>query len=562
MSIKDVTDFFEAGASEEDLVKLIELAEEFQPAPNGAGPGSPPDSTIAQPPSGLPEIYSRNRLLREITQENLAALREASHPPRLLVRGGQLVHVVSDERGRAVIRAVDFATLRRYSAEAANHFFENKDGDRRDCSPPKDLIENTLALDAVQWGFPPLEGISGLPIVRPDGRLATETGYDPVSRWWYQPAPELSDLDIPDRPAPAQIQAAAETLSEPFADFPFIDDASRAAILADLFTVAVRPSIPGSVPLHLIDAPAPGTGKTLALDQVAIITTGRSCPLSALPKDEEEIRKALTTSLREGPAIVAFDNVPESRPLYSDSLCRAITAEVYKDRLLGTNVSLEVPVSCIFVVTGNNIRVADDLRRRSYWTRLDAETSRPYERAGFRHLELSAWTKHHRLELVTALFTIIRGWRTAGDPEAKPRAPVMGGFEAWQRIIGGLLEFAGVAGFLENLEEFRQGDEHSDQWETFLVGVAGVFSSKDFLAIELSDELDRNFALQQLVPAELQKRKDDDNRARRIGNVFAHYVDRRFGESGVRIEKAPKGIHKSTCWRVVMDRPEEIWDLR
>jgi hypothetical protein len=42
-------------------------------------------------------------------------------------------------------------------------------------------------------------------------------------------------------------------------------------------------------------------------------------------------------------------------------------------------------------------------------------------------------------------------------------------FEEWCRIVGGILEFAGISGFLGNLDElYRQSDPTVAAWEAFL----------------------------------------------------------------------------------------------
>ena len=63
-------------------------------------------------------------------------------------------------------------------------------------------------------------------------------------------------------------------LLEAICDFPFVEDADRANALGLLITLPLRPAIPGNVPMAVITAPAPGTGKSLLQDTVAIIGTG------------------------------------------------------------------------------------------------------------------------------------------------------------------------------------------------------------------------------------------------------------------------------------------------
>jgi hypothetical protein len=132
-----------------------------------------------------------------------------------------------------------------------------------------------------------------------------------------------------------------------------------------LVTIVARPAIEGLVPLALLDKPSPGTGATLLAKVIAAIATGRSAALMTAPRSEEEWRKKLTATLLEGPLIVLIDNVRGA--LESDSLSLALTTDVWKDRLLGVNQMVDVPQHVVWIATGNNLRVAGDVARRSYW---------------------------------------------------------------------------------------------------------------------------------------------------------------------------------------------------
>jgi hypothetical protein len=45
----------------------------------------------------------------------------------------------------------------------------------------------------------------------------------------------------------------------------------------------------------------------------------------------------------------------------------------------------------------------------------------------------------------------------------------MGGFDRWERVVGGILAHAGVSGFLGNLDQlYEEADEEDSSWETFL----------------------------------------------------------------------------------------------
>ena len=82
--------------------------------------------------------------------------------------------------------------------------------------------------------------------------------------------------------------------------------------------------------------------------------------------------------------------------------------------------------------------------------KLDARTSRPFLREGFRQADLIGWAQAHRAELLTAFLTAARAWFVAGQPAGDHR---LGGFEEWARIVGGVLAYGGVDGFLAAHDE-------------------------------------------------------------------------------------------------------------
>jgi hypothetical protein len=203
--------------------------------------------------------------------------------------------------------------------------------------------------------------------------------------------------------------------------------------------------------LLLIDSPAAGSGKTLLGEVTALIATGRPGSLFSAPGLAEECRKALTSVLLQGAPVIIIDNI--SSRLESSDLCRALTAETYSDRLLGGNSIAELRVLSTWIGTGNNIQVGGDMPRRCYWCRIDAKTSEPFRRVGFRHPKLKLWVTQNRRELLAALLVMARAWFAAGQPASS--APPMGSFEEWVRVVGGILSYVGISGFLENADTMQ-----------------------------------------------------------------------------------------------------------
>jgi hypothetical protein len=55
----------------------------------------------------------------------------------------------------------------------------------------------------------------------------------------------------------------------------------------------------------------------------------------------------------------------------------------------------------------------------------------------------------HRGDLIAALLVLARYWFLNGRPKPK-KVRSLGSFETWCNVVGGILELAGVEGFLGN----------------------------------------------------------------------------------------------------------------
>jgi len=65
---------------------------------------------------------------------------------------------------------------------------------------------------SVILGLPAARRIARAPILRRDGTICTEPGYDPVSRLYYCPDPGLTLSPIPDYPTTDEVQACIDIL--------------------------------------------------------------------------------------------------------------------------------------------------------------------------------------------------------------------------------------------------------------------------------------------------------------------------------------------------------------
>lgn len=504
---EDTTDWIEKhGGTKEKLEELVATCSEWEP-----------EERI------LPEITCSDVRLREITRAAISALVTANDPPFLFVRAGEIVRIAKDERNLPIIQELSESGMRGALERAANFIRQPIKGGPIPISPPLDVVRDIMALGT--WPFPPLEGITETPTVRMNGSILSEPGYDPDTRLYYVPAPNLNLPPLPSNPTQDDVKNSIELLKETICDFPFDGPGSLANALAAIITPVLRPLINGPVPMTLFDKPQAGTGASLLADVTSIIATGRASAMLSAPKEDEDWRKSITSLLLLGRNVVTIDNI-EGR-LVSPSLAAALTSTAWQDRILGHSQMVIIPHRVSWIGTGNNIRLTGDLPRRCFWVRMDAKQARPWQRTGFRHPKLVQWITESRGTIIVAILIIAKSWILAGRPSKE--LPVMGSFESWVDLIGNILEFAGIQGFLMNLEEmYDTADEETPQWENFVSVWHETLHSNYYTVAELSDFFKTDKALADAIPIDIADSIEDKGFTRKLGKALAKRAGVRF----------------------------------
>ncbi len=266
--------------------------------------------------------------------------------------------------------------------------------------------------------------------------------------------------------------------------------------------------------------------------------------------------------LLHGTNIIVIDNV--DKPLQAPSLAAALTADTWSDRILSRSEIVNLPQKAVWIVTGNNIRLGGDLPQRCFRIRLNANMPQPWQGRTFRHPNLLDWLSQHRSEVIAHLLTVIRAWFVAGKPEG--RGPVLGSFEHWCRTIGGILEFAGIEGFLDNLEELYEiADCEGQQWMGFAEAWYDVYEDEPIPLSRLVDDLglfsnnchDEYFSkfsvLRESIPDDLEESfaKPTVSFKKKLGKALARKQDAHFS-NGFVFKKAGQDSHKKVVrWQVV-----------
>ena len=419
------------------------------------------------PPTDRKMVITNGRFIREIAEEAWGLLqpvdgrwgefyRFGNNISHLETEGAEQVYAYKLRRDSLIghlDRLADFYALRK-----------NKTGqlEYHPDKPPKDVVDVMLA-EAVP-PLPRLQAVVNTPVIAPDGSCLTEDGYHPeVELYLYLNG--LTIPTVPDQPLSSDIERAKNlVVSELLGDFPFTTTADLAHAVAAMLTHLVRPMIDGPVPLILIEAPSPGTGKGLLAEAVVFIVTGGYAKVMTEAKGEEW-RKRITSALVELPAVILIDNLRQH--LDSAHLAAVLTSRTWTDRELGASRNITVRVRSTFIATGNNVSLSAEMARRTVLSRIDSAAEKPWERQGFRHDPLMPWVSQHRGELLWALLTMVRFWITEGRPVPKER---IGSFEEWSAVVGGILMACGIPGFLENRSAvYSQAQAEGEAWRAFMV---------------------------------------------------------------------------------------------
>lgn len=409
----------------------------------------------------LPDSYRRHgRLVLVDELEAMPSVRGATS------RGGR----------HLVVRDVEPATMRRLLAA---HTYTYKlrpipkkeqvpDGPttyESEASPTVQMCRDVL--DAHQWpGVDPLAGVTSSPVLRPDGTLVQQPGYDQATGLFYAPALDVGH--IPEPPPAHLVDAAREfVLDTVLGDFPWIDKADKANYLALLVAPILRTLGGALTPLGAISAAAAGSGKTLLAGDIPAALYG----LTSRPwvDADEEVRKSISTILvNSTKPVVLFDNVPEWKSVASPMLAKLLTSAQWDDRLLGGNEGVDTENDRLWLVTGNSMTFGGDIPSRTVLVRLDAEMARPDLRdpTEFKIGNLQAWLLDpaNAGELLRQILIMIADWVASDHREGQY---VMRQFTPWARLAGGFLDHHGVHGFLANRSALDAVDDETTMWLAF-----------------------------------------------------------------------------------------------
>jgi hypothetical protein len=140
--------------------------------------------------------------------------------------------------------------------------------------------------------------------------------------------------------------------------------------------------------------------------------------------DRQELTKRIESGLMQSDPMLFLDNC-NAEMLASNVLAQVITENAVDARLLGQSKMIPLTTIAFIAVTGNAIRISEDLARRFLVVGLDAKCENPEQRYFQQSFETQIAAT--RLELLGAVLTI---WRWGRQNRLEVGIP-MGSFEQW-----------------------------------------------------------------------------------------------------------------------------------
>lgn len=439
--------------------------------------GAKPTINIRQQPSIV--AYEARNALKEYNDAH----------PSVFVRAGHVVRVVRDlddaDNVTVYTKPYDGPSFKGEMGRVADWVTKGEKGEAP-CAVPQDMIGDLLGNVQLMEGIlPELHQIVRSPVFTAGGGLHLKAGYFKGSKCWYEPHGGLELDDVPDDPSENDLALARKIImDELLGDFPFETEADKSNAVALLLQPFARRLISGPTPLHLVDAPAAGTGKSLLVDAIMRISNGAAVTSMVECVKDEEWKKVLTAKFMSGQPIIFIDNI--SRTVDSPSLASALTQPMWEDRVLGGSSMFVGRIQHTWVATGNNVSMSGEIARRTVRTRLNAHSATPYEGRVFKHSDLLAWVGENRGALVWSALVLVRNWLALGRPvwSGKPLAS----YESWGLVMGGILEAAGISGFLDNRAEmFDASNESSEEMRAFTEAWFEAHGEAEMAARDLVD---------------------------------------------------------------------------
>ncbi|MFJ4674179.1 hypothetical protein [Kitasatospora purpeofusca] len=503
------------------------------------GPPVPAEEELRALPPRKPRVDITNEAE---SFERLLRVMSSPDVPRLYVRSGGLNWITSDDKGEPSIHRLNSDNLLSWFAEHVETFAMRPSGRGKNA----ELVEVrqypsgrtcSAILGREKWRLSKLAGVVTAPVLREDGTLLEQPGFDPTTGLFLFPRLS-STLPVPAQPTTKDVEEARNLLLLMLSGFPWVAASDQAQYLALALAPILRHSIPCPTPMGLITATTMGSGKSYLTFLFERLYGMGTLPW---PRDNsDELRKAITTKLTQtGSPAICFDNVDNGGTLKSPLLADLLTKRYWEDRILGSTANIGAPNDRLWLATGNNLRTGGDMSRRVLWVRLDPDCPNPDQRDNFAIGDFVVWVRKNDAKILRALLVLVLGWVQAGSPL---RTVKMGGYSEWATAMAGLLDWAGIPGFMaDRASTSLELDEEVGEWHPLLATWYRVFGNSPKSTKELLQHSDIN----EDMPL---TNRNERPVPRQLGQWLNARMGRYYGE--YRVVRHPGPANAGALWSV------------
>lgn len=219
-----------------------------------------------------------------------------------------------------------------------------------------------------------------------------------------------------------------------------------------------------------------------------------------LNSDSRQFLNDAVAMLQHPAKVVTFDNIEQT--LGNDNLSRLLTEPEWSVKKFYAQTDITLPNDKVWTLTGNNVRISNDQRKRSLWIEIEYEGPNPELRTDLRDDAILHTVEREWATILSALLKMITDWIEAGSPPAKDDAFRTDCYGDWLRVVNGILSHSGAKG-LVNRSERLDGLVENDAWIAFFEAVADQYGN----ATWTSSTLTKNYQLQGPIEALLPEGK-------------------------------------------------------
>lgn len=332
-----------------------------------------------------------------------------------------------------------------------------------------------------------------LPVIRKGGEVELlDVGFDEQTGSWTEDSvPYRHDMTL---------KAAGGVVHKYLGEWPYADrgimdnwalNKSRdaAVILAGMVGVFCRPMFGPGIkrPLCAVSGNQPGTGKTTLCKMMMALVYGLPAEMT-LPPNEEKFERLLESTALGMEPFLFLDDV--GKMMRSNALNKFVTASVHGGTRLYTQQTFEAPNVTQVFVTGNDLPIEANLKRRVIWCELFLSGEVQNREFAIEVTDALIATDEVRAELLGAMWALVREWA-----RQRETVPVMSGrrviksFELYCRVVGGVLSSVGWADPFVEAPGISGGDSESREFKALLIAAADscMFSPQEFTVGQMID---------------------------------------------------------------------------